>query len=187
MRPLAGRERRLIAIGLAAGALAVLWLGLVGPLVRGFGDRAAERRVLVATYGRDRALIAAMPVWRVLAERQTAAAGQFQLAAPSQEAAVEALKDKLQRLAADEGFKITSLADLAAAPPPGGVRIRADMQLTLTQLVESLRRLETEESYVVVEYISVSADRALQSGKLSSLDVRLEISAPYRAPGPRPS
>jgi hypothetical protein len=67
------------------------------------------------------------------------------------------------------------------------VRVRVDAQMTLTQLCDSLRRLETEGAYVLVNFLSVSADRALKSGRAAPLDVRLELSADYRPAGRRAS
>ena len=167
MRPLNPRERRLLAIGLLLGALAVVWLAIIAPLVGGFFDRAAERRQLLATYQRNQRIMAAIPVWRAGAGAQRARAPRFAINAPSEQLAVEILKERLLHLATDEGFTINAMQDLQANAPAGKVRVRADLQLSLTQLYESLRRLETEGSYVVVEYLSISADRAFQTGRLS--------------------
>jgi hypothetical protein len=192
VRPLKARERRLVAIGLLAAALAVVWLALVAPLVGGFFARAAERRELIADYRRDRGVLASLPLWRAAEARQRQSAPRFALAAPSEPLAAEALKERLVKLAADEGFAVMATSDLAADAPPGKIRLRADLQLTLTQLYESLKRLETEGAYVVVEYLAISADRAAATGRSSPLAVRLEITAAYRPPGtrgsgPRPS
>ena len=187
MRPLNPRERRLLAVGLLLGAMAVVWLGIIAPLVGGFFDRAAERRQLLATYQRNQRIMASIPVWRAGAAEQRRGAPRFAIIAPSEQLAVENLKERLLRLANDEGFTVTAMQDLQAGAPNGKVRVRADLQLSLTQLYESLRRLETEGSYVVVEYLSISADRALQTGRLSPMAVRLEVTAAWRAPRAKPS
>jgi hypothetical protein len=180
MRPLQPRERRFLAIGLLAAAVALAWLAIVSPVVGGFFARAEERRELIAAYQRNQRVVRQVRIWRAFADAQRGDTARFAIAAPSQQLAVEALKARLVKLAADEGFTITALSDLAADAPPGKIRLRADLQLNLTQLYESLRRLETEGPYVVVEYIAVSADRALATGRSSLLAVRLEISAAYR-------
>src|SRR5438105_3217051 len=64
------------------------------------------------------------------------------------------------------------------------VRVRVDMQLTMSQLYKSLTRLENEAPYVVVGYVSVVADRAVQTGHLATMDVRFEVSAPVRVSQP---
>jgi general secretion pathway protein M len=187
VRPLSPRERRLVALGGLAAALAVLWLALIGPLIGGFADRAAERAQLAATYQRNQRLMTALPVWRRLALTQARTAGRFAIGAPSESLAVESFKERLQKLAADEGFAISSVQDLQADAPTGDVRIRADMQLTLTQLCDTLRRLETEGAYVVVDYLSISADRAFATGRAAPIDVRLELTSAYHPSGARPS
>jgi hypothetical protein len=187
MRPLQPRERRFLALGLLAAALGLVWLAVVSPLVGGFFARAQERRELIATYQRNQRVMAQVGAWRALANEQRKDAPRFAIAAASEQLAAETLKSRLTKLAADEGFTVTALSDLAADAPAGKIRLRADLQLTLTQLYESLRRLETEGPYVVVEYLAVSADRALAAGRSSPMAVRLEITAAYHPIGGRAS
>jgi hypothetical protein len=186
VRTLNARERRLIAVAVLLAAVALIWLGIVWPVVGGFYARASERRQLQATYLRNERLMAALPAWRAAAEAEQRSAARFTIAAPSEQLAAEVLKDRVQHLAADEGFALTSVQDLQADAPAGAVRIRADMQMTLIQLCDSLRRLETEGAYVIVDYLSISADRALTTGHLSPIDVRVELTAAYAPAGPRP-
>jgi hypothetical protein len=179
MRPLSARERRLVALGLLVAALGLIYLAVIAPLVGGFLNRAAERQSLISQYQRDQRIMASIPVWRETAEAQRRTSQRFVLAAPSEQLAVETLKERLAQLAADEGFQITAMQDLEADAPTGEAKVRADLQLSLTQLTESLKRLENEGPYVV-EYISISADRALATGRASRLVVRLEVGAPWR-------
>jgi hypothetical protein len=187
MRRLSDRERKLVAVGILVAAVAVVWLAIVSPLVGGFVDRRQQRQTLIKTYERDRRVLAGITVWRAEADEQRRTQGRFALVAASQAQATELLKERLTKLAADEGGVLKAVQDTqvdAAAPT---VRVRADLQLTLSQLYESLKRLETEEPYVVVEYVSVDAVRASESGGASPLDVRLEVSADWRAAPSRQS
>ena len=186
MRPLTPRERRLIALGLLVVAFGLVWLILIGPLVGGFVDRARERAELRETYVRNERLMASLSALRATAEAQRKTAPGFAVAAASEALAVEAFKERLQRLAADEGFAITGVEDLQADAPKGGLKLRVDATLTLTQLYETVRRLQSEDAYVVVNYVSVSADRSLALGRLAPLDVRLELSTAWRLAGSRP-
>jgi len=186
MRPLTPRERRLVALGLLVLAIGLVWLVLIGPLVGGFVDRAEQRRELANTYRRNERLIAALPALRASAEAQRVNAARFAVAAPSEPLAVEVLKERLQHLATDEGFAVTAIEDLQADAPAGDIKLRADVTLTLTQLYETMKRLESEDAYVVVDYISVSADRSLAAGRLAPLDVRLELSTAWRPTRGRP-
>ena len=186
MRPLSSRERRLIAVGLLISAIGLVWLAVIGPLVGGFADRAEQSRTLADTYSRNEKLIASLPALRAAAEAQRRNGPRFAIAAASEVLAVEVLKDRLQHLATDGGFAITGIQDLQADAQPRSIKLRMDATLTLTQLYETIKRLETEDAYVVVDYLSVSADRSLASGRLAPIDARLELSAAWRATRGRP-
>ncbi len=187
MRALSARERRLVALGLLVLALGLVWLVLIGPLVGGFVNRDAQRKQLELTLQRNERLMAALPVWRSAAEAQRRTAPRFAIAAPSEQLAVETLKERLTKLATDEGFALTGVEDLQADTAAGRVKIRADMTLSLTQLTDIVRRLENEGAYVVVDYLSISADRAAAAGRSAPMDTRLELSADWRPVRPRPS
>jgi len=186
MRPMTPRERRLLAIGVLIAGVALLWLAGIQPLVSGFIDRAAQRDELRNTYRRNQRLAAALPAWRVAAERQRRDSARFLIAAAAEPLAVEALRERIQKLASDEGFPITGIEDLQGDAAPGIVRIRADFTLTLTQLCETLRRLENEGAYVAVDYLSIAANDGTAGGRLGSLAVRLELSAAWGPARGRP-
>lgn len=181
MRELSPRERRLVALGLLVLAVALVWLVIIGPLVGGFFDRAAEKKRLAETYQVNARLISSLPALRATAAAQRGGGARFAIAAPSETLAAEALKQRLQHIAADQGYKVAAVEDLQADAPAGTVKLRADVTLNLTQLYETIRRLETEDAYVVIDYLSVTADRSLALGRLAPLDVRVELTADWRA------
>ena len=185
MNRLSARERKLVAVGILLAIVAAVWLGVVNPLIGGFFDRAEQRRTLLATYARDRRVLAGIPVWRAEAEEQRRSAARFAVLASSQAQATELLKERLTRLAADEGGVVKAVQDTQVDASSSTVRVRADLQLTLSQLYESLKRLETEEPYVVVEYLSVDAARASESAGAAPLDVRVEVSTDWHAAAAR--
>lgn len=180
MRPLASRERRLLALGILLAVVAVFWLAVLGPLIGGFFDRAQARRDLIATYQRNERVVRSLPRWRELAEAQRRTADRFAITAPNEQQAVEALKERILHLAAEDGYSVSAVQDLQANAAAGQVKVRADLLLSLRQLYASLRRLGAEGTYVVVEYISISADRAFATGHAAPLAVRLELSADWR-------
>jgi len=180
MNALSARERRLIAIALLLALMAAVWLVVAQPLIAGFGARRAERESLLAAYQRNQRLIAAIPNLPVQAEAQKRTAAAFALAAPTQLQAQEMLRQRLgAALTATSGAPPT-VQDAQADLPPGWIGARADVQLTRRQLNESLRALENEEPYVVVDYVSINADQAFRSGRAGPLDVRIELSVPVR-------
>jgi general secretion pathway protein M len=183
MRPLSARERRFVAIGLAIALAGVVWLLVLGPLIGGFFDRAAERRQLADAYDRNERLVASLPALRAQAEAQRRDAARFAIAAPSEALAAQQLKTRLQKLATDEGFAVAGVQDLQDDASANTVKLRADLTLSLAQLYRTLRRLENEDAYVIVEYLSISADKSLAAGHLAPLDVRLELASPWRPKG----
>ena len=133
MRSLGKNESRLVAIGILLLIVALGWFALARPLIGGFFDRAAERQRLELQLQRDARIQAALPVWRAAARAQAISAPRFTITAPSEELAVESLKDRLAHLASDEGFSFTDIQDLQADARAGTVRVRADMTLNPTQ------------------------------------------------------
>ncbi|MBV8978369.1 MAG: hypothetical protein JO261_16425 [Alphaproteobacteria bacterium] len=183
MRPLEPRERKIVALGVLVAAVAAAWFVVIDPVVMGFIDRAQERSDLLATYQRNQRLLAGIADWREEADRQSATQSQFNIVAPTKVLAAENLKQRLSRLANAVGGSVQNVSELPAEKE-NWVRVRADLQLTMAQLYKSLNRLENEAPYVVVGYVSVVADRAVQTGHLATMDVRLEVSAPVRTNQP---
>ena len=174
------RERRLIAVALLLGLIAAIWLGMVSPLIAGFQARDAERQSLLATYQRNQRLLDGVPAWRAQAETLKHSVAGFAVTAPSKLQAQELLKQRLAGVLTVVGGATSGVQDVQTALPTGWIGARADAQLTLPQLTDSLRRLQNEEPYVVVEYLSLNADRASRSGHAGPLDVRIEIATAFR-------
>jgi hypothetical protein len=180
MKPMTPRERRMVALGLLVAAVAAVYLLILQPLVGGFFDRAQQKADLRKTYADNQKLIAALPALRAAADAQRVSQPRFSLAAQSEVLAAEMLKARLQRIAADEGFTVRAIDDLQGDAPPGAVKLRTDLTLTLTQFYETIRRLQNEDTYVVVDYTSISADRSYGANRLEPIDVRLELEAAWR-------
>jgi type II secretory pathway component PulM len=180
MRPLAQRERRLIALGVLFALVAVVVLGIIVPLVGGMAERAITRSELVATYVRNQRVLAGIPVWRAQAVEQKSNSEKFAIVAPTEALAAEMLKQRINRMTNEEGGAVQTISEIQGDAPEGWVRVRADLQLTMGQLYKSLARLESEAPYVVVGYLSVAADRASKTGHAAPMDVRIEVSAPVR-------
>jgi hypothetical protein len=50
--------------------------------------------------------------------------------------------------------------------------------MSLPQLVGALTKIQNQTPYLAVNGVTVSADKALQSGTLDIMDVRIEVSSP---------
>jgi Tfp pilus assembly protein PilO len=177
LKPLEPRERKIVAVGLLVAAIAGVWLGVVSPLVGGVEARAEKRRELLARYQANQRLMAALPSFRTEALAQRRSAALYQITAPTETQASEALRQRLSQALTDAGGTVSAVQPIQADVPRGWISVRADARINLTQLVASLRRLENEPPYVVVDYASLGADRALLTGHAAPLDVRLQVSA----------
>lgn len=186
MNGLNPRERRLLALGLLVLVLAATWLGVVSPLLDGYSARRAERATLLGAYQRNQRLLDAIPVLRAVAEEQKRSAGTWALIAPSQVQAQELLKQRLSAAMVAAGAAPPGVQELQGDLPPGWIGARADAQLTLSQLNASLRRLESEEPYAVVDQIAVIAGQAAHTGRPGLLQVRIQISTAFRQANGQP-
>ncbi|MEH0196562.1 type II secretion system protein GspM [Caulobacter sp. CCNWLY153] len=180
MKPMTPRERKILALGLLAAAIALAWLLIVAPLLHGFDERRQRRETMLADWRRNERLIASVPALRDAALEQRRSARLYHVTAPSTAAAAAALKQRLGAALTESGGAVTALQEVRTNLPPGSVGAGADAQITLTQLDQSLRRLQDEPPYLVVEYVMVGADRSLQSGRSEPLEVRIEVSALVR-------
>jgi hypothetical protein len=179
MRPLAPRERKLVAVGLLVAVGAVLWLGLLSPYLDSFQRRARQRQQLLARYAAGQRLLDAAPTLRVEAAEQRRSSARFKITAPSRETASSALRQRLASVLTEAGGSVATVQDAQADAGLDRVSARADAVMTYSQFVAGLRRLENEEPYVVVDYTALGADRALHAGHAAPLDVRLQISAVF--------
>ncbi len=184
MRTLSPREHRLIAIAILLGLVAVAWLGIVSPLLGGFLERADQRATLETDYARNARIIDSIRIWKHQALAQERDAARYALVAPNAALAVQLLQSRVVGTVKAVGGTVTGSRPQETTTA-GTVRVGADAELTLAQLVECLKRLENGEPYVVVEYFSVGADRAFQTGHLAPMAVRLRLSASYRPARPQ--
>jgi general secretion pathway protein M len=183
MNGLNPRERKLLAVGLLVLAIAALWLAVASPILNGFAARAEQRRNLLAAFQRNQRLIDAIPAWRAEAEGHKRSASAYAIVAASQIEAQEQLRQRLAAALTGDPASPPSVQDMQSDLPSGWIGARADAALTATQLYAGLRRLQSEEPYVVVESLSINADRAFHTGQAGPLDVRLEISSAFRLSG----
>lgn len=180
MKPLNPRERRILAIGILVGVIALLWLVVVNPIVQGFVGRAHQRAELRQTYVRDQRLLAAIPVWRQQAEQQRNSANRFAYPAPTDALASDMLKERIARVVNAQGGVLKAAQQIPADNANGWVAVRGELQLNMNQLYETVKRLENEDPYVSIDYVSVVADEAFKTGHLAPMDVRIEVSAQFR-------
>ena len=185
MRPLMPRERKLIALAIVLALGAVAWSVVAAPVIQGFVDRSAERDVLRTEYVRNARLSAGYETWRGQLADQKSSDMQFAVAGANQQVASAALAARIEQMVLLSGG-IPKAVQPVAGTSENEIRVRASLELTMEQLYRTLKQLEVGVPYVVVEYLSIRADRALQTDHLGPMDVRLDVSAQYRPQGPAP-
>lgn len=182
MNGLSLRERRLVALLLLVGVIAAAWFGVARPIVDGFAARAAEREQLAGELARGQRLIGTLRFWRAQAARQHATSAAFAMRAPNADAASELARQRLLGAVLAQGGVVKTIHEQPGAP--GEVRLRAELQLNLTQLATSLRLIENQKPHVIIEKLSIASDQAAVSGRLSPMDVSIDLGFPYTvAPG----
>lgn len=176
MTSLSLRERRLIAILVLLAMIAALWLGLISPLIGGFASRADETRQLQQLFARNERQVAAIPALRRNAELQKLVDTDFRTPGDTVASATENLKERLGNTVTAQGGELRAVQDVSDRP--GWARVWVEGRMSLAQLVSTLTRVQNQKPYLVINSVTVSADRALQSGKLDIMDVRIEVSSP---------
>ena len=170
-------ERRLIALGLLALLLAALWFFLAAPIARGFAERAAQREQLTDELLRGRRLIGSRAIWWNKALLQRADADQFGMIAPTASAAALQATDRIAAAIQTSGGVLSSLREQPSGP--GETRLRVEGRLDLTQLVTSLKLIEDQKPFVIIEGLTVAADPTAAAGQLSPMDIRIDLAVPY--------
>jgi type II secretory pathway component PulM len=183
MTALSNRERRLVAIAILLGLVAVVWLGLISPILSGFAERSAERERLRGEFARNERLVAGIAPLRREIERQTLAKDDFHTPGDTVVAATEALKERLGVLVTAQGGEMRAVQDVSNRP--GWAQVWIEARLTLPQLVGIMTKVQSQPPYLAVNALNISADRALQSGTLDLMDVRIEVSSPIIPTKPR--
>ncbi len=176
MKPLTPREHKLVALGLLAALIALVWLVMIQPVIGGFGERADRREALVVQYVQNARLVARIAVLRRAAEEQRKRGSAFAIFAPNAEQASERLKERLEASLIRTGGELRSTESVTA--PQGWVRASAAAVVTNDQLVNWLGLLGSEEPYLAMESLTVAADRALNSNRPDIMDVKIEVSIP---------
>jgi general secretion pathway protein M len=174
MKPLSARERKLVAIGLLVAAFALFWLALVRPIYGSFVENAERRTELRQQYAQNERLIGQVSGLRFAAEEQGKLQTLYTLDAPNAEQAGELLKARLEASLEKAGGELRATESVDASN--GWVRASATALVSNDQLTAWLGMLNNEQPYLAMETLTIVADRALNSGRLDLMDVKIEVS-----------
>jgi hypothetical protein len=182
-RTLSTRERKLVAVAVLLVLIAMVYLAILQPLVSGFGERRDERARLAEVYAANDRLIGRIPALVRAAQSQRANAGVYSLQAVNAELAAEALKERMSIVVEKAGGELGGIE--AIETRAGWVAAAIQARMTNAQLVQVLEHLRIAQPYVALEALNISADRAVVSGQLDVMDVRIEASVPYTSANAR--
>lgn len=177
MNSLSVRERRLTALAILVLLIALGWFVLVWPVVDGFAARADDRERRLDDLSRGQRMIGSHRFWRAEAARQRATSRAFEMRAPSAEMAADMARQRLVNAVLAQGGTVRIVREQPGAG--GAVRLHAELQLTLTQLTSSLTVVENQKPYAIIEKLSISGNQAAVAGRLSPLDVSIDLGFPY--------
>lgn len=173
------REQRLIAILILVGAVALIWLGLVQPILGGFAERREARQQLLLQHERNQQIAASLPLLRAAARKQRADAPRFALPARTNAEAVERLRAIVRRTAARH--MIVTKMSQSGEDKMGWAALRVNMVVGLDPFARFLADVQNEQPLILITSTSMAANAAFQSGTAAPMEVQLEISAPYDA------
>jgi FtsZ-interacting cell division protein ZipA len=184
------RERRLVAVALLLLLICVLLFAIITPILHGFQTRSDERAYYFSQMTRNNRSINNLPVWRQQADEQRRQAKRFEITAPSRTVAVEKFREEMVQFFTKNGGVVRGTEEIAPDTQKiqsegDWLKLRIDSQMSLTQLVDGLRQLQKLQRVTVIDAITISADQAFTNGRLSPMDIRLEISIPYSNPQAR--
>ncbi len=177
MRPLSNREQSLIAVGLLVIALAAFWFAIIKPVADGFATRAERRSALLIEYAQNERLAQRIGSLRRTAEQLRALQPLYAITAPNAQQAAELLRERLATVIEQSGGTLNAAESRDSAS--GWVRASARGTLTNPQLVAVLSKLRNEQPYLVMEQLSITAEKAMSSGRLDSMEVQVEASIPF--------
>ncbi|HEY4078742.1 MAG TPA: type II secretion system protein GspM [Rhizomicrobium sp.] len=180
MKRLSSREQRLAATALVIGTVITGWGVVISPLMDGYVQRAEDRNALTDEYRRNDRILAKLPGWRMEAEEQAKTASSYAIGAPNEAIASELLSQRIARIVKVAGGTVQATQAVSQKTSPGWVHVRSDLLLTMGQIYAVMTRIQSEEPYVVVGYLSIEAQSNVNPNEPQNLGVRLDVFAPVR-------
>lgn len=176
MKAMTPREQRLVAIAVLVALIAAVWLGVVQPVIDGFGERADRREELKARYIANERLVSRIGSLRKVAEQQQRDHAKYAIAATDAEQGGEMLRERMEQALAKAGGELRS--SQAVEAESGWVRASASATLTNAQMIDWIALLMADPPYLSLEGLNVNADRAMNSNHLDLMDVTIEAAIP---------
>ena len=144
-RPLAlptGRSGRLLALGLTALALLLVWLAIGSPLLDWYRERSLALAGREAVAAHMKLLSGRLPALRAAAQAASVRSGPAALIDGASDAiAGAALQEQVQQMASSLGATLSSSETLAATPASAGPYRRVGVRIAVTAPFEVMVRM----------------------------------------------
>ncbi|QGP80473.1 type II secretion system protein GspM [Sphingobium sp. CAP-1] len=179
MKMPSAREQRLIAVLILIAAIALVWLGIVQPILDGFAERRDARAQLLIQHARNQQIAASLPLLRAAARRQRQDAPRFALPARNADEAQERLRDLVRRTALRH--EIVTKTSQSAEGKVGWAALRVTMVVELEPFMRFLTDVQNEQPLILITSTSIAANAAFQAGTAAPMEVQVEVATPYDA------
>ncbi len=177
MERLGSRERKLIALLLLVLVVALAYLAVIVPVLNGFDQRREQRALSTLRYQRNERLIASVPRLRRVLEAQEPERRKFVLAARDAAEAQDYLQERLRTFLSEAGSDLTAAEPVETAA--GAAAISGSARLTYPQALDVIKRVQNDQPYLLIDGLTIVANQALVTGRLDTLDVKIDISIPF--------
>ena len=177
-RTLPRRQSQAAAILILLAVATLIYLVIIGPLISGFSERAAQRAQLVLQYRANNRNITAIPRLRRTADAHERLLSDFVMTAPDAATAGEALRQRLQTAIITLGGDFRGGEDITA--PSGKAAARVTARISASKLNQLLASTQNDKPFLTLTALVIGADEALVTGQISTLDVQIEASIPFR-------
>jgi general secretion pathway protein M len=179
-----GRQGQILAVGIAAVALALLWLGAVSPLLGWYASQADALQSARLELAHVQALQASLPVLRaqLAASAALPASDAVLLEGTSDAIAGANLQAQLSTLAGQAGTSLDSAESIPAQQVGGLRRIGVSVSVTATWpvLTAFLTAIDAAQPRMIVDNLAVTAESQIDPRQDATLQANFDVAA-FRA------
>lgn len=179
------KAQRVIALGLLAGLLAIVWLGIALPIWGYIDGTADERGISLRALKRDRALLRDGPaIQAALASVQHSSRWRNFYDGPRTDAATLQMETDLRAIFKDSNNPTSMIAEPAAAHGSvTRIAVRVGLSLRIDQLADALDRIQKQPRHWQIESLTVQAPDFQGTQPNPTLTVQAQIAAMMVTPG----
>jgi Type II secretion system (T2SS), protein M subtype b len=177
MRILSSVQQRCAAIVLLGLAVALLWMGLIDPVSNYFYHGADERREMLNSLSRDRALVAqnADIAAGLAALKASSRWARFYETQKADKAVLQLQSDLREIFKAPNNPTSMTAVPVAVEGPLTRIATKVTLSLTIDQLSESLARLRSHTQFLRIEALTIQAPDYQIPDTNPTLSIQAEI------------